>query len=130
MDLQKYLDRLHTTLQPRLGVILNADVLNMLKIQVKRILEEAIAEGMRERPYLMRARDLKALGAEVPDSIPDKAFVPCFPPIVTNDPTKVDPSQLKLRIELSYLLPADVPVQLQEPEAPDGNVPVADTPPA
>jgi hypothetical protein len=119
MNLQPYSDRLHTVIQDRVGRMLSADAANMLKLQLKRILTDGIAEAMQERPYLLRAHELKKLGAEIPDTIPDNAFVPCFPPVVSADPTQQKPDELRLRIELSYLMSADVPITFETTVPPD-----------
>lgn len=121
MNLQKYADRLHAVLQGRIGRPVTADVANMLKLQLQRILTEATAEAMRERPYLMRAHELKKLGAEIPASVPDNAFVPCFPPVVSSDPAQQKPDELRLRIELSYLMPADTPIVFETTVPPDAS---------
>lgn len=119
MELQPLLARLHETLQKRVGYRLTKDVAQMLHIQLRQILVDAVQQASQERPYLMEAGSLRKLGADIPAHIPDDAFVPCMKPKVeAGDGNK--PDSLRLHIELSHFLPAAVAVEDAEPSSTAG----------
>lgn len=102
MDVAPFTARIAEMLKPFVGFKLTKATAFRLQMDLAENLREAVTKALAERPCMLRAADLRGMGITVPENIPDRAFVPCAP---TGDAV----NGFGLRLELSYLLPAEQP---------------------
>lgn len=108
MEVRPFVDRISALMRKYVGYRFTKVVALKLQMDISEILREAVKEACAERPYLIKAADLRGMGIAVPEHVPDRAFVPCSrPEIVPGN----SPDKMSLRLELSYMLPPEPPAE-------------------
>lgn len=102
MDVRPYYEALGQLLQRYADKLLSPTAVQLLGGDVRRLLDSVVHRMMSERMYLIRAAELRSLGAQLPPAITDEMLVACRQQAARAD------GKVGLVIEATYGLPAEV----------------------
>lgn len=94
MDIQPFRQTLAATIAGFRGKTLGTAATGLLTTRLSRLLDDAVTQAMTERMYLISAKQLREMGAEVPAGTDDAALLACRG-------SKLADGRMSLTIELS-----------------------------